>query len=466
MKISLEHCIVLHSNEKAPFHILIEVDKFYHEADTPTHKKVGRSQSSKYTVSKGMNENLLIENDNSADSLEDDETVSLRSSGGSTLSDSQGANPFEVVEDKRASFLEPTLSQAPSHQQPQYSNQGYRLARTRKKKAPLWKQVLLCQCEEVEEMVPIVNETLDIVSQEDIDTVSQPIGLFGEKSFKTIKEELREESKYGDSKTWDVLSVIVKSGENIQQEKFASYLMEMFIDIFKEAKVNCWLRPFTILATSPIGGIVETITDAVSIDKLKKSYPDMESLRNYYVKTFGSVKSKTFKRARQAFVRSLAGYSLLCYILQIKDRHNANILIDSKGHVVHVDFGFMLSNSPGSMNFEASSFKLTNEFVDIMGGQRSQALRQFKALMIKGFMALRKHAEQIISFVEVTMMSNKNLSCFSRGSIILDEMRERFKLDHSDLNAKKFMYDLIESSTDHWRTRWYDKYQRLCVGVW
>mmetsp|Transcript_22557 Transcript_22557/g.22384 ORF Transcript_22557/g.22384 Transcript_22557/m.22384 type:complete len:193 (+) Transcript_22557:1635-2213(+) len=192
----------------------------------------------------------------------------------------------------------------------------------------------------------------------------------------------------------------------------------------------------------------------------------MDCLRRYYVKTFGSVKSKTFKKARRAFVRSLAGYSLLCYILQIKDRHNANILIDSKGHVVHVDFGFMLSNSPGSMNFEASSFKLTNEFVDIMGGQRSQALRQFKALMIKGFIALRKHAEHIISFVEMTMMSNKNLSCFSRGSIILNEMRERFKLDLSDTNAKKFMYDLIENSTDHWRTRWYDKYQRLCVGVW
>jgi len=61
--------------------------------------------------------------------------------------------------------------------------------------------------------------------------------------------------------------------------------------------------------------------------------------------------------------------------LQIKDRHNANILIDSLGHLLHVDFGFMLSNSPGSMNFEASSFKLTSDFVDVMGGHRSKAFR-------------------------------------------------------------------------------------------
>ena len=90
-----------------------------------------------------------------------------------------------------------------------------------------------------------------------------------------------------------------------------------------------------------------------------------------------------------AFVQSMAAYSLLCYILQIKDRHNGNILIDGSGHVIHVDFGFMLSNSPGNMNFEALSFKLTKEYVDVMGGTQSKYFQRFKKLMVKGFLALR-----------------------------------------------------------------------------
>ncbi len=66
----------------------------------------------------------------------------------------------------------------------------------------------------------------------------------------------------------------------------------------------------------------------------------------------------------------------------LQDRHNGNILMDVAGHIIHIDFGFMLSNSPGGVNFEAAPFKLTRELLEIMDsnseGHASEIFDYFK----------------------------------------------------------------------------------------
>jgi phosphatidylinositol kinase/protein kinase (PI-3 family) len=83
-------------------------------------------------------------------------------------------------------------------------------------------------------------------------------------------------------------------------------------------------------------------------------------------------------------------------------------LIDSAGHLVHIDFGFMLSNSPGALGFELAPFKFPQEYVDILGGLGSEHFAELKRLMCAAFLALRKHAEKIVILIE--MMSQGFLS--------------------------------------------------------
>lgn len=70
--------------------------------------------------------------------------------------------------------------------------------------------------------------------------------------------------------------------------------------------------------------------------------------------------------------------------LQVKDRHNGNILLDNEGHIIHIDYGFILSCSPKNLGFESSPFKLTPEFVEVMGGSGGDMFEYFKILILQG----------------------------------------------------------------------------------
>lgn len=85
----------------------------------------------------------------------------------------------------------------------------------------------------------------------------------------------------------------------------------------------------------------------------------------------------------------------------MKDRHNGNILIDSNGHIVHIDFGFVLCLGPGGIIFETAPFKLTNEYVELMGGKDSDMFKYFEMLLFSGFNALRKHVDYFVNIVEI-----------------------------------------------------------------
>ncbi|KAK1756237.1 phosphatidylinositol 4-kinase-like protein [Echria macrotheca] len=293
--------------------------------------------------------------------------------------------------------------------------------------------------------------------------------VFGE-AWEVKKERIRKSSPYGWMKNWDLVSVIVKTGADLRQEAFACQLIRVCHKIWVDAGVPVWVKLMRILVTGESSGLIETIANGVSLHSIKRSLTlaSIESgqnprrriatLKDHFAKAFGAAEGEAYRAGVDAFKRSLAAYSVISYVLQLKDRHNGNVLIDNEGHIIHIDFGFMLSNSPGSVGFEAAPFKLTQEYVDVLGGVTSTDFEDFKKLCKQAFQALRRSADNIIDLVSMMGRESK-MPCYGAGvGQVTTALRQRFQLHLSADEAESFVEtDLIGK---------YDTFQYRTQGIY
>lgn len=145
-------------------------------------------------------------------------------------------------------------------------------------------------------------------------------------------------------------------------------------------------------------------------------------------------------------------------------------MVDIEGHLMHIDFGFLLSNAPGKgIKFEQAPFKLTAEMVEVLGGIKSKKFKEYREQMRLGFMALQEHADKIVKLVEMMFLGQNDLPCFELGEDLLKNLKQRLLPNGSrlmnEVEASRFVDKLIQESFDNWRTRAYDKFQYCCQGI-
>ena len=284
-------------------------------------------------------------------------------------------------------------------------------------------------------------------------------------SWATKTRGIRTSSPYARVSGWSLVALLTKANDDVRQEVFVMQCVSIFASFFSSP---LRLRPYRILATGPSSGLIEMVTNTLSIDRLKR-LSGFPSLRTYFEAAYNGSGSAAFAAAQQSFACSLAAYSILCYVLAIKDRHNGNILLDRGGHMVHIDFGFVLGQSTkiGAISGEAAvPFKLTREMVMVLGGKGSPLYREtFVDLCTAAMAAARAHASTLISLCEITAYRSA-LPCFAAGGEApVHQLRQRLMLDVPDSELRARVQGLIDRSYDHRGTAAYDLYQQMSNGI-
>jgi phosphatidylinositol 4-kinase len=247
---------------------------------------------------------------------------------------------------------------------------------------------------------------------------------------------------------------IFKIRDDVRMDTLMIQIIDKFMRIFADAGLDTFMMAYRVFATGAERGVIECIRNARSRHDL--GVERREELTALFIRRYGPVWSEGFRRAQRNFVCSMAPYSLLCYLFQVKDRHNANIMIDDDGHIIHIDFGFIFDVAPGGVKFEKSSFKLTAEMVQLLGGGRdAPPFIEFARLFAQCFFAVRERYSEIEPIV--FLMRNAGLPCFK--AFTFKNLQQRFFLDKSDGELMSAIDAVLGDAMNWMRTYLYDQFQ-------
>lgn len=143
----------------------------------------------------------------------------------------------------------------------------------------------------------------------------------GTETFAQKCRRVKATSEFRGMSNWRLDGLIAKSNDDLRQEVFVMQLITYFDDILRQAEVDALLYTYRIVSTSKSTGLIQLIPDAFSLDSLKKQASWPGSLRLFFEHKYGPVGSDSFENAMGNYIASLAAYSIVTYLLGIKDRY-------------------------------------------------------------------------------------------------------------------------------------------------
>jgi phosphatidylinositol 3-kinase len=241
---------------------------------------------------------------------------------------------------------------------------------------------------------------------------------------------------------------IFKTGDDLRQDQLVIQLITLMDKLLKRNGLDLKLTPYPVLACGQSYGFVKCVTPNTAMSHVIAQGDIKSFLRK------NNELDPEYEQACLNFIQSCAGYCVITYILGIGDRHLDNVLLTPKGHMFHIDFGFILGRDPKPF---APPMKLCKEMVEGMGGSASEGYLRFKELCCTAYNILRKNADLILNMfilmADASIPDIEHNSANNQGKgVLMDplknimKLQEKLKLDLNDAQAVIFMQSVINES--------------------
>lgn len=253
--------------------------------------------------------------------------------------------------------------------------------------------------------------------------------------------------------------VIYKRGDDLRQDHFALqfiHIIDRLLRLHDDLDLKFTL--YSILPTSLTEGFAEFVEHAVPLAQVLRTYHHHQPkhhhtcavqsfLRQYH---FDLSSKETFEidpAVFDTYLRSVAGYVVVTYVLGVGDRHLDNLMMRRTGAFFHIDFGYLFGHDPKPF---APAFRLPSDLVEAMGGLKHEHFQEtFMNYATRAFLIVRQHAPELIMTIKaMTCAGLPDMYMPEQAQRALDGFVERLVLQASETQARTFLQGMIRHSQD------------------
>ena len=236
--------------------------------------------------------------------------------------------------------------------------------------------------------------------------------------------------------------IILKSDKNLRKENIVSCLIILLqnklIQQMERGRIEKFdpIPTYKIIMLTNELGIIEFLDDCFTLKSI--------SVKNYTLQNFilDHNKDDKISTIKERFAKSLAISSCLSFILGLGDRHSSNIMLSKKGHIIHIDYGYILENPIHSTILNHPVIRISNEMIDFLGGVNGDYYQLFKQYIISVFDIMRLYSDIIINYYSI--LGHENII---NWELFKEKLIDRFMNGLSIKDVEICLIDVIETSS-------------------